>query len=114
MNLLSRTNIVTKLLAINLIIAVIVGGCIWFAQSRMVVIDAIYTNLIAREAKAVSNVRRTNRLNNTLNYLIPGSSPAVEVPIGQMDEDAYAALSIKALPSALPIQSFYQTNLTDA
>ncbi len=57
MNSSAATNIVTKLLAINLIIAVIVGGCIWFAQSRMVVIDAIYTNLIAREAKAVSNVR---------------------------------------------------------
>ncbi|MCJ2096213.1 methyl-accepting chemotaxis protein [Methylobacterium sp. J-072] len=70
MNLLSRTNIVTKLLAINLIIAVIVGGCIWFAQSRMTVIDQIYTSLIAREAKAVSNVRRTNRLHNTLNYLM--------------------------------------------
>jgi len=51
---------------------------------------------------------------NTVNYVIPGSSPAVEVPIGQMDEDAYAALSIKSLPSALPIQSFYQTNLSDA
>lgn len=51
---------------------------------------------------------------NAINYLIPGSSPAVEVPIGQMDEDAYASLSIKALPSALPIQSFYQTNLSDA
>jgi hypothetical protein len=51
---------------------------------------------------------------NTINYLIPGSSPAVEVPIGQMDEDAYAALSIKALQSALPLQSFYQTNLSDA
>ncbi len=50
---------------------------------------------------------------NSLNYLIPSSSPAVEVPIGQMDEDAYAALSIKQLSSALPIQSFYQTNLTD-
>ena len=50
---------------------------------------------------------------NTVNYVIPGSSPAVEVPIGQMDEDAYAALSIKGLPSALPLQSFYQTNLTD-
>ena len=50
---------------------------------------------------------------NTVNYLIPGASPAVEVPIGQLDEDAYAALSIKALSSALPIQSFYQTNLTD-
>ncbi|SFL81266.1 methyl-accepting chemotaxis protein [Methylobacterium pseudosasicola] len=69
MNLLSRTNITTKLLAINVIIAVIVGSCIWFAQSQMVMIDQIYTNLIAREAKAVSNVRRTNRLHNTLNYL---------------------------------------------
>jgi hypothetical protein len=50
---------------------------------------------------------------NTVNYIIPGSSPEVEVPIGQMDEDAYAALSIKELQSALPIQSFYQTNLSD-
>lgn len=51
---------------------------------------------------------------DTVNYIIPGSSPAVEEPIGQMDQDGFAALSIKALPSALPIQSFYQTNLTDA
>jgi hypothetical protein len=51
---------------------------------------------------------------NHLKYLVPGSSPGVEVPIGQMDEDAFAALSIKDLPSALPIQSFYQTNLSDA
>ncbi|TXN55007.1 HAMP domain-containing protein, partial [Methylobacterium sp. WL18] len=29
-----------------------------------------YTSLIAREAKAVSNVRRTNRLHNTMNYLL--------------------------------------------
>ncbi len=48
---------------------------------------------------------------NSINYVIPGSSPAVEVPIGQMDQDAYAALSIKALSSALPLQSFYQTNM---
>jgi hypothetical protein len=51
---------------------------------------------------------------NQINFVIPGSSPAIEVPIGQMDEDAYSALSIKGLPSALPTQSFYQTNLTDA
>ncbi len=48
---------------------------------------------------------------NSINYLIPGSSPGVEVPIGQMDEDAFANLSIKELSSALPIQSFYQTNM---
>src|ERR1035437_1568721 len=34
---------------------------------------------------------------NTLAYLIPGTSPGVEVPIGLMDEDAYAAISIKSL-----------------
>ncbi len=49
---------------------------------------------------------------NTLNYVNPGSSPAQEVAIGMMNEDAFAALSIKALPSALPQQAFYQTNLT--
>ena len=48
---------------------------------------------------------------NTINYVIPGSSPGIEVPIGMMDEDAFAALSIKELSSALPIQSFYQTNM---
>jgi hypothetical protein len=29
---------------------------------------------------------------NSINYLNPGSTPSVEVPIGQMDEDAFAAL----------------------
>ena len=48
---------------------------------------------------------------NTVNYVIPGSSPSVESPIGQMNEDAYAALSIKSLTSALPTQCFYQTSL---
>ncbi len=51
---------------------------------------------------------------NSCNYIIPGTSPAVESPIGIMDEDAYANISIKALSSALPMQCFYQTNLTDA
>jgi hypothetical protein len=49
---------------------------------------------------------------NSINYVIPGSSPEVEAPIGQMDEDAFASLSIKELSSALPLQSFYQMNIT--
>lgn len=49
---------------------------------------------------------------NSLTYIVPGSSPSVEVPIGLLDEDAYAALSIKSLSSALPMQAFYQTNIT--
>jgi len=49
---------------------------------------------------------------NTLNYVIPGSSPEVEVVIGPMDEDSYAAQSIKALSSQLPLNYFYQTSLS--
>lgn len=51
---------------------------------------------------------------NTINYINPGSSPAQETMIGQMDQDAFAALTIKALSSALPLQSFYQQNLSDS
>ena len=70
MGLLARTSILTKLLLINLTITVIVGSCIWFAQDRMLAVDATYTVLLSRDAKAVSNVRRSNRLNNTLTYLV--------------------------------------------
>lgn len=48
---------------------------------------------------------------STINYVNPGSSPGIEVSIGIMDEDAFAAESIKELSSALPLQSFYQTNM---
>lgn len=48
---------------------------------------------------------------NAINYEIPGSSPAVEVPIAIMDEDSYASLSIKFLQSALPTQAFYNTRV---
>ena len=70
MSLLARTNILTKLLSINLITAAIVGSCIWFAQDRMARVDAAYSTMVARDAKAVSNVRRSNRLHNTLTYLL--------------------------------------------
>lgn len=46
-----------------------------------------------------------------VNYIIPGSSPDVEVPIGIMDRDAFAGLSIKEQTSQLPLQCFYQTSV---
>jgi hypothetical protein len=49
---------------------------------------------------------------DTVAYVVPGSSPQVEVKIGQMDRDTYADLSIKQLPSALPTQCFYETSVT--
>lgn len=51
---------------------------------------------------------------DSINYINPGSSPELEVPIGILSKDSYAALSMKALSSALPLQAFYQTNLADA
>lgn len=45
-----------------------------------------------------------------INYLNPGSSPATEVPMGEMDDDTYRALSQKTLTSSLPQQ--YHVNAT--
>lgn len=49
---------------------------------------------------------------NAVNYIIPSSSPAVEVPIGIMDQDAYTNLAIKTLSSSLPQQCFYNTSIS--
>lgn len=48
-----------------------------------------------------------------VNFLIPGTNPVVEKAIGLLDVDAYRMLSVKTLTSALPLQAFYQPNLTD-
>jgi len=42
-----------------------------------------------------------------VNYIVVGSSPEVEVPMGEMDDDSYAALSIKQLSSTYPTQYYY-------
>lgn len=51
---------------------------------------------------------------NHVSYVIPSSSPAVEVPIGLLDQDSYAAVSIKSMQSGYPLQAFYQTPMTSA
>jgi len=49
------------------------------------------------------------------NYVNPGSSPAVNVPLGPMTEEQFANLSIPGLLSALPQLFFYQSSsLADA
>ena len=48
---------------------------------------------------------------NGVNYIIPGTDPSVEVPLGPMDQDSYMGQRIKELASALPLQFFYQTAL---
>jgi hypothetical protein len=48
---------------------------------------------------------------NQINYVVPGSSPAVEVVIAPMDQASYAAESIKDMTSALPLSYFYQTSI---
>jgi len=51
---------------------------------------------------------------DTVRYVNPGSSPEQEVPIGIMDRDTYARVTIKELQSALPTLCFYQRSNTDA
>lgn len=51
---------------------------------------------------------------DTVNYINPGSDPEQEVPVGIMDRDTYAGLTIKELGSALPLQCFYQRSNTTA
>lgn len=46
---------------------------------------------------------------SAINFLVPASSQAVETPMGRMNDDQYAALSIKALSSSLPTQWFFNT-----
>jgi hypothetical protein len=50
---------------------------------------------------------------NSASYIVPGSSPPVEAPEGLalLDQDQYAALTIKTLSNALPTAVFYQVNL---
>ena len=49
-----------------------------------------------------------------INYLVPGATPPVEVPMGSMDDQQFQNLSIKTLTSALPTQYYYQTSITGA
>jgi hypothetical protein len=49
---------------------------------------------------------------DTINYVVPGSTPPVEVPMGRMTDQQYQALSIKTLSSSLPTQYYYQTSVT--
>lgn len=51
---------------------------------------------------------------HALSYVVPSSSPAVEVPIGLLDQSSYAAISMKSLTSGYPLQAFYQTSTTVA
>jgi hypothetical protein len=43
-------------------------------------------------------------------YTVVGSSPAVEVGMGEMDDDSYAAQSIKTLSNNYPTQYYYFSN----
>ncbi|MFF8802835.1 MULTISPECIES: methyl-accepting chemotaxis protein [unclassified Methylobacterium] len=67
---LSNIKILPKLAMVIALIALIVGGCVWFAQSRMTQIGDAYSQFVHRDAKAVASARRTNRLIFELNYWV--------------------------------------------
>ncbi|CAA2102202.1 Methyl-accepting chemotaxis protein 4 [Methylobacterium bullatum] len=65
---LGKFKIIHKVCAVIALIGVIVSGCVWYAQTRMTTIDDAYSSFITREARAVANLRRINRLVVDLNY----------------------------------------------
>ncbi|MGU3286383.1 methyl-accepting chemotaxis protein [Methylobacterium mesophilicum] len=67
---LSNIKILPKLIAVVALIGVIVGGCVWYAQSRMSQIDDAYSTFISNEAVAVAEGRRLNRFVFELNYFV--------------------------------------------
>ncbi len=71
---LADLKVLTKLTGVIGLIAVIVGGCIWYAQGRMTQIDDAYSAFIDQEAEAAMLARRTNRLIFELNFWSSGSS----------------------------------------
>jgi methyl-accepting chemotaxis protein len=70
MSPLANVKILPKLTAVIALIGLIVGGCVWFAQSRMTQIDRTYSQFINSEAKGVASARRVNRLIFELNYWV--------------------------------------------
>jgi methyl-accepting chemotaxis protein len=67
---LSNIKILPKLAAVIALIGLIVGACVWYAQSRMTAIDERYSHLIVNEASATAESRRINRLMIELNYWV--------------------------------------------
>jgi hypothetical protein len=49
---------------------------------------------------------------NQINYIVPSSTPPVEVPMGPMSDQQFQNLSIKSLSSSLPTEYYYQTSIT--
>jgi methyl-accepting chemotaxis protein len=70
MRFLSGVKILPKFAAVIALIGLIIGGCIWFAQSRMSEINASYTQFINHDARAAATSRRLNRVVFELNYWV--------------------------------------------
>ena len=70
MSYLSNIKILSKLTSVVALIGIIVGGCVWYAQSRLSSIDDAYSSFINHDAKAVASARRTNRLIFEMNYWV--------------------------------------------
>ena len=66
--MLSDMKIITKILGTIGLIAVIFVGTVWFATGRMSTIDGAYSAFIDKDARAVAEARRANRLLITSMY----------------------------------------------
>ncbi|MGX7708591.1 methyl-accepting chemotaxis protein [Methylobacterium sp. Gmos1] len=67
---LSNIGILSKIVGVVLMIGAVTAGSVWYAHSRMDVIDATYGTFVMREGKAATNARRLNRAIFELNYWV--------------------------------------------
>ncbi|WP_298964942.1 HAMP domain-containing methyl-accepting chemotaxis protein [uncultured Methylobacterium sp.] len=60
--MLSRVGVLPKFLAVIGAIAVIIGGCVWYATAQMTAINDAYSRFLTRDAGGWAGTRRLNRL----------------------------------------------------
>ena len=96
---LSNIRIFTKLMVILTLIGVIVGGCVWYAQSRMRQIDQDYSAFINNEAAATAEARRLNRLVFELNYWVYRIIAETEEAQMQSANRGFEAAVLKVKPT---------------
>ena len=108
MRLLSRFSILTKLTGVVALIGLILGGCLWYATTRMSAIDGAYARFLNHDTRAIAELRTVNRLIFTMSYFnlrtLVETGPAAMRKTDQGFEEASERLStvLAALRDGVP------------
>ena len=113
---LSNLKVLHKIASVIGLIGLIMGGSVWYAQSRMAVIDDAYSLFIVQEARAAVTVQRINRLafelHSCLYRIIAETETAQITRSNQAFETAMSALR-KALADLRTQAPTFAARITD-